>query len=126
VSGQRHGRQAGFALGQQEDRQEPGRQRQFGVGEKGSGSQRGLVVATMALDQLAGVELAMAVMAAFRALEAVRSAQLEQRLPAGALGTVLFQESGQIVSFLELHHISSHIVILCFSDGYDVTPGPSQ
>jgi hypothetical protein len=30
------------------------------------------------------------------------------------------------VSFLELHHISSHIVILCFSDGYDVTPGPSQ
>src|SRR5215213_2282038 len=75
-----------LALGHVVDRREPGRERQLGVLEHRAGGQPHLLLAAVALEQLAGPELAEARTAAGRAGQALAPAQLEQRLAAGLLG----------------------------------------
>jgi hypothetical protein len=75
-----------LALGQVVDGDEPGGQRQLGVLEHGAGGQPDLLFAPVALEQLAGLERAQAVMATGRTGEALAPAHLEQRRAAGLLG----------------------------------------
>lgn len=126
VTGQCHCRQPTLALCEQKNRQKPGRQRQFGLLEQRSGSQRCLMVASMALKYLARVQFTVGTVAALRAAEASRPAQLEKRVPAGLFGAVAFEEFGQTETFLKLNRIPSHFVTSCLSSGYDGSKRPSQ
>jgi hypothetical protein len=68
-----------FALGQVVDGREPDGQRQLGVLEYRASGQPDLLFAPVALEQLAGIERAKAVVATGRTGEALAPAQLEQR-----------------------------------------------
>ena len=73
---------------------EPGGQRQLAVLEHGAGGQPHLLLAAVALEQLAGLQLAEAAMAAARAGEPLAPAHLEQGLAAGLLGAEPLAERG--------------------------------
>ena len=91
-----------------------GRQRQLGVLEHGVGGQRDLPLAADALEDLAGVQLAVLVLAAGGAAEALRPARLEHRLGALQLGSVELEEVAQALSFLELDVVLRHVELLCY------------
>src|SRR4249920_1211366 len=81
-----------LALGEVVDRREPGGERQLGVLEHGAGGQPHLLLAPVALKQLARLERAQATVAAGRAGEPVAPAHVEECLPAGLLGTEALSE----------------------------------
>src|SRR3954464_4449099 len=83
-----------LALGQVVDGREPGGERQLGVLEHRPGGERELLLAAVALEHLAGLELAEAAAAAGRAGQPLPPAHLEQRLAAGLLGPEAFPEPG--------------------------------
>lgn len=83
-------------------------------------------MAAMALEHLSRLQFAIGAIAAAGTAEALRPAQLEQRLSAGFLGAVLFEKLSQAETFLELNRILWHIVTSCFFGGYDVSTPPSQ
>lgn len=83
-------------------------------------------MAAMALNQLAGLEPAVTVMVARWTTETLGPTQVKQCLPAGVFGAEFLQELGQTHAFLELNHVSGHVVTPCLSDGYDATRWPSQ
>ena len=126
VTRQGHRREAALALGQQKYGQKPRRQWQLGVREHRIGGQGGLMMASMALNQLPGLQSAVAVVFTLRAAEAVRPPQLEKRLPAGVFGSVVFKEFGQTHAFLKLDCILGHVVTHCFSGEYDGSIRPSH
>ena len=68
VTNQRQRREPGLALGEQENRHKLSGQRQFGLLEQCSGSQRGLVLAAMALKYLARLQFAVGAIATHRVL----------------------------------------------------------
>ena len=123
---QSHRREAALALGQQKYGQKPCRQWQLGVREHRIGGQGGLMMASMALNQLPGFQSAVAVVFTLRAAEPARPPQLEKRLPACVFGSVVFKEFGQAHAFLELDCIPGHVVTHCFSGEYDGSTRPSQ
>jgi len=126
VARQGHRREAALALGQQKYGQKPCRQWQLGVREHRIGGQGGLMMASMALNQLPGFQSAVAVVFTLRAAEPARPPQLEKRLPACVFGSVVFKEFGQAHAFLELDCIPGHVVTHCFSGEYDGSTRPSQ
>jgi hypothetical protein len=79
---ERKRRQPGLGLTDEVDRQEPGRQRQFGLLHQAAGRQRGLVPAPVALEQFARPVTDDIVLTdrAPRATEAIRPARLLDRL----------------------------------------------
>src|SRR5688572_17067001 len=81
-----------LALGQVVDGREPSRQRQLGGLEHRAGGQPDLLLATVALEQLTGLQRAEAAVAASRAGEARAPAHLEQRRAARLLGPEPFPE----------------------------------
>ena len=76
-------------------------QRQLGVLERSASGQRGLMLAAGALEDLAGVQVAVLVIVAGGAAEAVRSACLKQRLGGLLVGSVAVEEVPQALSLLE-------------------------
>src|SRR5688572_27923062 len=72
----------------------PDGQRQLGILEHGAGGQPNLLLAAVALEQLAGLERAEAAMAAGRTGEALAPAPLEQRRATGLLGPEPLPERG--------------------------------
>jgi hypothetical protein len=83
-----------FASREVVDGREPDRQRQLGVLEHGAGGQPNLPLAAVALEQLAGLELTGAAVAAAGAGQAFPPAHLEQRLAARLLAAEAFPELG--------------------------------
>src|SRR3954471_23236006 len=83
-----------LALGQVVDGREPGRERQLGVLEHGAGGERELLLAPVALEDLAGLERAEAAVAAGRAGQPLPPAHREQRLAARRLGAEPLPERG--------------------------------
>src|SRR3954447_9699584 len=83
-----------LALGEVADGREPGDERQLGVLEHRAGGQPRLLLAPVALEQLARFELAEAPAAARRAGQALAPAHLEQGLAAGLLGAEPLPERG--------------------------------
>ena len=81
-----------LALGEVVDRREPGGERQLGVLEHGAGGQPHLLLARVALKQLARLERAQATVAAGRAGEPLAPAHVEERLPTGLLGAEALSE----------------------------------
>src|SRR3954451_23049502 len=81
-----------LALGQVVDGREPGGERQLGVLEHRAGGQPHLLLAPVALEQLARLEPAEAAVTAGRAGQAFPPAHVEQRLPAGLLGAETLPE----------------------------------
>src|SRR6188508_2284803 len=81
-----------LALGQVIDGREPGGERQLGVLEHRAGGQPHLLLAPVALEQLARLEPAEAAVTAGRAGQAFPPAHVEQRLPAGLLGAETLPE----------------------------------
>jgi len=126
VAAQRQRRQPRLALGEQENRQKPGRQRQFGLFKQGSGGQRRLVVAAMTLKQSPSLQLAVRGIPTVRTAKALRPAQLEQRFPASRFGAIFFEEFGQTETFLKLNRIPAYFVTSCLSGGSEISNRPSQ
>jgi len=126
VPGQGHRRNPGLALCEQKNRQKPVGQGQFGVLEQRSGRQRRLMMAAMALNQRASLQLTAGIVPAFRAAKTLGPAQLEQRCPAGGFGAIFFEEFRQAQTFLKLNRISGHVVTSCFHDGYEISKRHSQ
>jgi hypothetical protein len=91
------------------------------VVEQRARGQRGLVMATVALDQRARTELAVTGVAALRAAEAVGPAQREQSVVAGFFRAELFQEGRQAHALLKLNRVLGHDVTPCWIDGYDIS-----
>ena len=83
-------------------------------------------MAAMALIHLSHTQFAVVAVATVRAAEALWAAQLEQRIPAGLFGAVLFEELGQTETFLNLDDILRHFVTSCFLGGYEISKRPSQ
>src|SRR3954470_13158202 len=83
-----------LALRQVVDGLEPGRERQLGVLEHGAGGERELLLAPVALEDLAGLERAEAAVAAGRAGQPLPPAHREQRLAARRLGAEPLPERG--------------------------------
>src|SRR3954453_15161796 len=81
-------------LGQVVDRGEPGGQRQLGVLEHRAGGERELLLAAVALEDLARLERAEAAGAGGRAGQPLAPAHGEQRLAAGRLGPEALPERG--------------------------------
>src|SRR3954469_15498412 len=81
-----------LTLGEVVDRDEPGGERQLGVLEHGAGGQPHLLLAPVALKQLACLERAEAAVAAGRAGEPFAPAHVKERLSAGLLGAETFPE----------------------------------
>lgn len=107
VAAQCERRRPGLALDQQENRQEPGRQRQFGLLNQGSGGQRRLMVAPVTLKQRAIRQGTVGSVPALRVAEALRPAQLEPRILAGCLGSIFVNEFGQTETLSEIASYSS-------------------
>ena len=110
VALERQRSQTSLGLADQVDGQEPGRKRQLGVLEQAACSQRGLVPARLALEELA---CAMAnhvvgVAGALRAPKAARPASPLHRLGALRLGAKAVQEFGQRHAVLELDGVVGH------------------
>jgi len=99
VSAQRHNRDSGLALRQQENGQNPGGQGQLGVVEQRSGLQRPPMMAAMALNQRPCLQLAAGIVAAFRAAEPLGPAQLEQSFPASRFGATFSGNFGNLRPF---------------------------
>ena len=76
----------------QVDGEEPSAQRELGVVQQRAGRERQLVLAADALEELAGAQLTVPLIAAFAAGKALRPACLEQRFLALRLGPVQAQE----------------------------------
>src|SRR5205823_8387854 len=83
-----------LALRQVIDGREPGGQRQLGVLEHGAGGERELLLAAVALEDLAGPERAEAAVAASRACRPLPPAHGEERLAARRLGPEPLPEHG--------------------------------
>ena len=126
VTRQRQRRESGLALREQENRQKPSGQRQFGLLEQRSRRQRGLVMAAMALKHLSRLQFAEGGIATLRAAEALRPTQLEQRLAAGVFRSVFFEKLRQTEPFLKLNRIPSHFVTSCIFDSYEISKRLSQ
>ena len=101
-------RQALLALGEREDGEEPLGQREFRAVEDGSGGQRGLVVALMALVYLTAVQRTACGVTAFRAHETLWPPQPVQGLLALLLAAVLLEKRLKAETFLELNRVYGH------------------
>lgn len=105
--GQLQRRDAAIALGEQIDRQEPGVQRQVSTMEDRTGSQRGLMMAAMALVEPTR-KLAGGRVVAVRADEASWSTMLEESRSALRFRAVLLEKRRQRQAGLELDRITCH------------------
>src|SRR3954452_21775709 len=81
-----------LALGEMVDRREPGGERQLGVLEHGAGGQPDLLLAPIALEQLARLECPHAAVAASRAGEPLAPAHVQQHLSTGLLAAEALSE----------------------------------
>ena len=106
---QLHRRDALLVLGHEVEGLEPHAQRQLGGIEDSACGHRGLAMAAMALLELAGGQLAAAVMATVRALESVRPSPSIQGGEALVLGSVECEKLAQADTFLELYRIARHV-----------------
>ena len=94
-----HRRNPILGLREQAYREVPAAQRQLGVLEQSACGERGLVLAADALEDLAGVPLAVLVVATVRTAEAFRPVRLEQRLGALLVGSVDLEQVSQPCPF---------------------------
>lgn len=107
---ERQGRQAGLVLADQENRQEPGAQRQLGAVHHRAGRQRGLVPAASTLEELARPVAHHVVLRrrTARADKSIRPAQLNQRCGALLFRAVAAEKLRQRHPGLELHSVHWH------------------
>ena len=110
IAFQGQGRESGLGLADEINRQEPHGQSQLGGLEQGSGDQRGLMMADVALEGLAGAAAQHAVRgsAAVRAAKPVRPTRALQRRLALRLGAELLEVLEQRHPVLELDPIHGH------------------
>ena len=103
-------RQSGLGLADQVDREEPGRQRQFGALHHGAGDQRRLMSTRLALEQRVGSPAYPAVSNAItaRTPKPRRPACLLQSRLAGWLGSVALEKLGHGQSGLKLDSVHRH------------------
>ncbi len=92
------------------DGKEPGGEREPRAGEERAGGEGDLVLAGVALEELAGAQAAVAAGAAGAATVAARPARLVDGFGALRLAAVALQEGSQTQAFLELNSIALHYV----------------
>ncbi len=120
LPGQLQRRDATLALGEQVNRQEPGGQRKVRAMEDGTGGQRGLMVAVMALVE-SPRKLAAGRVASLGADEPLGPTMPIERLPALRFRTVLLEEGRQRQAGLEMDRITCHDATS--STGYNLSIG---
>jgi len=116
VTRQLHRRDALLALGEQEDSEEPLGQRELCAVKDRPGGQRRLMVAFVALVNLAEVQRAAGGVTACRTHEALGPAQAVQCLLTLLLATVLIQKVSKAEPLLELNYVFAMTAFSVFSD----------
>ena len=109
---QLHRRCTFLVLGHEVDALEPHRQGQLGGLEDGAGGNGGLAVAAIALLELVCGQLAASVVVAVRAHEAVGPSPVVQGVEALLFGSIEREELVEADSFLELHRVAGHGILL--------------
>ena len=111
---QLHRRCTFFVLGHEVDALEPHRQGQLGGLEDGAGGNGGLAVAAIALLELVCGQLTASVVATVRAHEAVGPSPVVQGVEALLFGSIEREELVEADSFLELHRVAGHGILLLY------------